>query len=99
MFIDQGLCTFRFLEAHNIMFFTIFFKHVKFAAKNAVVTTEKGTTMPGEYGAQGKKELNTPLGGIDWVNDQIFESSQDFSFFKLVDHGWGPLNHSFINSS
>ena len=48
MFIDQGLCTFRFLEAHNIMVFQVFFKHVKFTAKEAVVTTEKGTTIPGE---------------------------------------------------
>ena len=50
MFIDQGLCTFRFLEAHNILIFEIFFKSVKFAAKKAVVPTEQGTTVPSEDG-------------------------------------------------
>ena len=49
MFIDQGLCTFRFLEAHNILI-SGFFKHVKFAAKKAVVPTEQGTTVPSEDG-------------------------------------------------
>ena len=48
-------------------------------------------------GAQGKKVLNTPLCGIDWIDDQVFESNQDFSFFKLLNHNWVPLNHGFIN--
>ena len=48
MFIDQGLCTFRFLEAHNVLIFKVFFKHVEFSAKEAIVTTEKRTTIPSD---------------------------------------------------
>ena len=46
MFIDQGLSTFGFLEAHNVMIFKVFFKHVEFSAKEAIVTTEKRTAVP-----------------------------------------------------
>ena len=47
MFIDQGLNTSGFLEAHNVLIFKILFKHVEFSAKEAIVTTEKRTTIPG----------------------------------------------------
>ena len=47
MFIDQGLSTPGFLEAHNVMMFKVFcFKHVEFSAKEAIVTTEKRAAIP-----------------------------------------------------
>jgi hypothetical protein len=47
MFIDQGLSTFGFLKANNVLIFQFFFKYVEFPAKEAIVTTEKRPTIPG----------------------------------------------------
>ena len=47
MFIDQGLSTFGFLKSNNVLVFKVFFKHVEFSAKEAIVTTEKRPTIPG----------------------------------------------------
>ena len=46
MFIDQGLSTFGFLKANNVLIFHVFFKHVEFSAKEAIVTTEKRAAIP-----------------------------------------------------
>ena len=46
MFMDQRHVAFGFLKANNVLIF-MFFKHVEFSIKKAVVATKKRTAIPG----------------------------------------------------
>ena len=47
MFMDQGHVAFGLLKANNVLNFQVFFKYVEFPAKEAIATTEKRPTIPG----------------------------------------------------